>query len=412
VRKLKVLITDAENKHSLGAIRSLGKKGIEVVAASNFDKSVSFYSKYCKKHYLYSNQKNEIEFISDIIRIIKKENCDVLLPIGYNSCKVVSKYKQMLTQYVKVPISDYESMQIASDKNETVKFAINCGVSTPKTVFPKSLSESEIDEISKSLKYPVVLKAPEETGSVKYANNEQELQVMYREVCTRFQDQIKAGKTLQIQEYVPGEIYGFFALFNNGKIRAIFAHKRLHQYPSTGGPSTMAQSFYDPELNAIGLKLLTPLNWHGVAMVEFKKDTRDNKYKLIEINPKFWGSLDLAIASGVNFPYLACKMCIDGDIEPEFEYNKNLIFRWVAPDLLYSISKNCLREYLMNFFRKDITDDLDYSDIRPTKLQFQGVILSAVKEPFKRILNKLNMQKTNKNYKLYLEKDTHVFKIK
>lgn len=94
---VKVLITDGGYKHTLAAVRSLGEKRIDVIVASDHKKSISFYSKYCKRHYLYSNQKNELEFISDILKIIKKENCDVLLPIGYKSCKVVSKYKQILT---------------------------------------------------------------------------------------------------------------------------------------------------------------------------------------------------------------------------------------------------------------------------------------------------------------------------
>ena len=282
----------------------------------------------------------------------------------------------ILTPHVKVPISDYESMQIASDKNETVRFAINNGILTPTTVFPKSISE--INEISKNLKYPVVIKAAEESGSTRYANNEYELQVIYKRVCELFQDQIKAGKFPQIQEYILGEGYGFFALFNHGKSRAIFAHKRLHEYPPTGGSSTMAQSVYDPELNSVGLKILSALDWHGVAMVEFKKDIRDNKFKLIEINPKFWGSLDLAIASGVDIPYLACKMCTDGDIEPMFVYIKNLIFRWVSADLLYSVSTNCLRDYVANFLKKNIIDDLNHSDIKPTILQFIETFLEII----------------------------------
>lgn len=66
-------------------------------------------------------------------------------------------------------------------------------------------------------------------------------------------------------------------------------HKRMREYPITGGSSTAAESMYDPELRDLGLTLLKALDWHGVAMVEFKKDSRDGKYKLMEINPKFWG---------------------------------------------------------------------------------------------------------------------------
>ena len=65
-------------------------------------------------------------------------------------------------------------------------------------------------------------------------------------------------------------------------------HKRLHEVPPIDGPGSMAKSFYDDKLRSFGTKILEEFNWHGVAMVEFKKDMRDGQYKAMEINPKFW----------------------------------------------------------------------------------------------------------------------------
>ncbi len=364
---MKVFITNAEYKHTLAAVRSLGRRGIEVTTASSMKRCMSFDSKYCKSRAIYSNPKNELRFISDILNIVKREKYDVLLPIGFTTCMAISNYRERLEPYVKIPIASYESMQIASDKNKTIKFAAENNVPIPQTIYPESIKD--VEDISNSIKYPVVIKAPEESGSVKYANSEQELITLYKKVYRSHTPRIDSGKLPQIQEYIPGEGYGFFALFNHGEPRAIFAHKRLHEYPPTGGPSTMAQSVYDPNINVLGLKLLKALEWHGVAMVEFKKDARDNTFKLIEINPKFWGSLDLAIASGVDFPYLACNMCINGDIEPVFEYNQNVSYRWVFPDLMYSLANNSLKEYITDFFNKNIVDDLYLEDIRPSAFQ-------------------------------------------
>lgn len=364
---MKVLITDAGFKHSLAATRSLGKKGVEVIAASERKFCMSFFSKYCKKHYVYSNPADELSFVKDILEIIEKEKCDVFLPIGYTPCKLASKYKKDLEKHVKIAIADYKYMQIASDKNRTNEFAEKNGIPIPKTIYPKSIED--IMEISTILQYPVVIKAPEESGSVKYANSENELKRLYGKICDEYKKQIEEGKFPQVQEYISGEGYGFFALFNNGEPRAVFAHKRLHEYPKTGGPSTMAKSVYNPRLNELGIKLLRALNWHGVAMVEFKKDKIDGEFKLIEINPKFWGSLDLSIVSGVDFPYLTCKMCIDRDIEPIFNYKENVMFRWVFPDLIHSITSNSLKEFFVNFSNNNVIDDFDTHDIKPNIFQ-------------------------------------------
>ena len=373
---MKVLVTDAGFKHSLAAIRSLGRRGIEVIAVSSNKYSLSFHSIYCKKKFICSDFSDELLFVSDLLDIIKKEKPDVLLPIGFNSFMAISKYQHILKPYVKIPIANYESMQIASNKNKTTKFAIKNKIPVPKTIFPNSIEDAE--RHLNSIKYPAVIKAVEESGSVRYANNEDEFKVIYSEVCVSHPNQIISGKFPQIQEYIPGDGYGFFALFNHGKPLAIFAHKRLHEYPPTGGPSTMAQSISDPELNRIGLKVLGDLNWHGVAMVEFKKDTRDNTFKLIEINPKFWGSLDLAITSGVDFPYLAVKMCMGEEIKSIFEYNNNSKFRWISSDFLYSVANHSLKEYLLNFSNNDICDDLDFRDIKPVLIQCLSTILTLL----------------------------------
>jgi len=229
-----------------------------------------------------------------------------------------------------------------------MKFAASLGIKVPRMYTEKDNVPS----------FPVVVKGLLESGEVRYANSNQDLS------CLNLQSSL-------IQEYIPGQGYGFFALFNRGKPRAIFMHKRIREYPITGGPSTLAESVYDEELKRQGLKLLEALNWHGVAMVEFKKDQRDNEFKLMEINPKFWGSLDLATASGVDFPYLTIKMALEGDIDPLFNYRAGVKFRWLFPDDTLHLFSNpkCLKTFLGDFFDKDMQTNIYLSDIMPNLLQ-------------------------------------------
>jgi len=76
------------------------------------------------------------------------------------------------------------------------------------------------------------------------------------------------------------------------------------------------------------MRLLDALQWHGVAMVEFRYDERDKDYKLLEINPKFWGSLDLALAAGVDFPSYLCQMARGATLAYSEEYQRNLAYHW------------------------------------------------------------------------------------
>ncbi len=106
-----------------------------------------------------------------------------------------------------------------------------------------------------------------------------------------------------IQEYVEGDGYGVSFLFNHGDLRAKFTHKRLREYPISGGPSTYRISVKEPKMEDMAKRLLEYFNWHGVAMVEFKMGNNNNPV-LMEINPRFWGSLNQAIQSGVNSLYI------------------------------------------------------------------------------------------------------------
>jgi predicted ATP-grasp superfamily ATP-dependent carboligase len=358
---MKVFVTDAHYKHTLGAVRSLGKRGIYVIAGSTSRHSQSFYSRYCRDRVIYPNPRNRDEFTSFMLDYVKSHQLDVLLPIGYLASTALSRHRDEFEPYVKLPVADHSSMKIAADKLLTMRSAESAGIKIPRMYSPDQIGY-----------YPVVVKGLMESGKVFYANSANDLSGLDL-------------KDVLIQEYIPGDGYGFFALMNRGRPRAIFMHKRIREYPVTGGPSTAAESIYDQELKELGLRLLESLNWHGVAMVEFKKDARDGEFKLMEINPKFWGSLDLATASGVDFPYLTAKMAIDGDIEPVFNYETGIKFRWLFPDdFLHFISNpGSSKEFFGDFFDKKTKTNIWISDILPNLIQ----IADTVKQVSRRMKN-------------------------
>lgn len=347
-QKIKVLITDAGYKHTLAAVRSLGKAGFFVVAMGSNRFSQSFFSRYCNKKLICPDPRNEEEFIQFLIEYLSKESIDVLIPIGYTTTVTISKHKKELLSYVKIPIANYESMQIASNKEKTMQLADSLNIPTPIEYY--SIDSVEI--------FPVVVKGLYESGHVRYINSPDELRTI------NFNEYL-------IQEYIPGEGYGFYALFNNGIEKAVFMHKRLREYPISGGASTCAKSVYNEELKRLGLALLRQLHWHGVAMVEFKKDSRDGKFKLMEINPKFWGSLDLSIAAGIDFPVFLVNMALEGDITPIFQYDTEMKYRWPFPDDTLHILANpkSIMNVIMESFNKKLRSNVSIGDFLPNILQ-------------------------------------------
>ena len=178
---------------------------------------------------------------------------------------------------------------------------------------------------------------------------------------------------------------GVEALFNyQSEPRAVFVHRRLREYPMSGGPSTLRESVAAPELAELGVKLLRAMNWQGVAMVEFKVDPRDGVPKLMEVNPKFWGSIALPIAAGIDFPFLLYRLATEGDVPPVATYQTGVQCRWLIPGdilhFLYNPQRFTLHPSFFQF-RKDglYYDLLDRDDLGPLWGMFCSALTSLTK---------------------------------
>jgi predicted ATP-grasp superfamily ATP-dependent carboligase len=251
----------------------------------------------------------------------------------------------------------------AIDKAKTLRIAMENDIPCPKTHFINDLSD--LEEIKTDLSYPIILKPTKGFGArgVELCESGDNLELKSKEVFATH------GPFL-VQEYIPhGDEIGVYALFNfDSEPRAVTVQRRIRSYPISGGPSTLRESIKYPELVEIAFYLLKILKWQGVAMVEFRVDPRDNIPKLMEINPRFWGSLQLSILSGVDFPFLLYKLVTEGDIEPVMDYKEGVKCRWMLPgDILWFFSAPDKIGNLRDFCRfKTNYDIISLKDPGPT----------------------------------------------
>jgi len=133
-----------------------------------------------------------------------------------------------------------------------------------------------------------------------------------------------------VQGHVPGTGVGVFFLMVNGHPRARFAHRRIHEVPHTGGVSSFRESVHYPEIEAHALSVLRQIGWNGVAMLEYRRDPRTCEFRLLELNARFWGSLHLALAAGVDFPRLLLDAWLGGR-EPEPSWRPGVRCRQTIP---------------------------------------------------------------------------------
>jgi len=364
----RVLVTNAGGRNVVSAVRSLGRKGIDVVCAAESKLSICFFSKYCKQRLLYpSPEQNPDEWMGWLIKELSNNSYDMIMPISDECFRLISKHKDTLSKYTKVPVPDYSIWMRARDKAETLKLAIEQGIPCPQTRFITDLKQ--VQEIGDEMDFPLVIKPRQSCGSrgIVYVHTKKELLDNYERIHAVYSFPM-------IQEFIPagGNAYGVSLLFNkDAEPRAIFAHKRLREFPVYGGPSTLRESVHKPELVEMSIKLLKSINWYGVAMVEFKEDPRDGRCKIMEINPRFWGSLPLSIVAGVDFPYLLYEMAVNGDVKPVMNYPEGIRCRWLLlGDILHFLTnpnRFKMKPSFFSFSKNNRQDDfISWKDPGPT----------------------------------------------
>jgi len=210
--------------------------------------------------------------------------------------------------------------------------AESAGVPTPKTNVVRRVEE--LSEIS--ITYPCVVKPAREASglkSVAYCNN-------LTDLTAATADQLRCldGRSaVLVQEFIEGQGCGLFALMNHGVPLRVFMHQRIREFPPSGGPSTAARSFYSDRLKALGLRLLSTLGWHGVAMVEFRYSPAKRDFILMEVNGKFWGSLELALSAGINFGADLIRLFQGEQLSYSETYDRDHEFYWPLDDDLLTL---------------------------------------------------------------------------
>ncbi|MFX1363267.1 MAG: ATP-grasp domain-containing protein, partial [Promethearchaeota archaeon] len=325
---------------ALLVLRSLARKNIETTVAAEHNGALCFASKYCRNRLHYPSPKeSRSRFVKAMQKIIRKRRFDALFPISDWTIIPISENMREISPHVKTPLPEHETMQRTYDKSLTFKTAIEAGVPVPRTYFVKNLAE--LKGISKNASYPLVVKPRwswvwnGEKATFRrpsYVNSAAELVRVYSTIHKQFAFPL-------VQEYIPGNNYSVAVLYSNSQPKAMCGIKVYRTFPVTGGNSVYRESAkLDPQLKEYALRLLKALDWHGIAEVEFKLDSRDSVPKLMEVNGRFWGSLEVAMAAGVDFPYLLYRLVVGDDVPQVSNYRLGVKCRWVEGDIQHLVS--------------------------------------------------------------------------
>ncbi len=310
---MKVLVTDANNRVALSVVRALGRAGCVVTAVEQKRFASPTPPTFLSRHVAHRRVLPNLEegFV-DALAAVARE-VDAVVPVSTNVVVAVAAER---TRFRSVALPPLETIRRANDKIAVLDVARRAGVPVPAHY------------AREFVRFPAVVKMRDDEGTYL------EPVARYRIVTTpeelrRALDELKNSV---VQEWVKGEGYGCGFLAREGDLLAAFCHRRVREFPVSGGPSTMCESVVDGTLVGYARALARELRWTGVAMAEFKRDSAGG-YRLLEINPRFWGSLPLAVRAGINFPHLLCRMATGESLHPILRYREGVRLRFLPIDL-------------------------------------------------------------------------------
>ena len=296
----------------LGVIRDLGHLGIPVAAVGTSAKDAALRSRYAVTAVCGPPHADEERFAAELVAIADRIGRKaVLFAADDDHVALVSRHKHALDESYTIPMVGWERMQRIIDKIQQLSIAHSAGVEVPTTAVLRS--EADLADAAGSVPFPAVLK-PSERHQLYDRKGVKVIRVDSRDDLAGAYARINFCETVLLQEVIPGpdENVLLSGTYHDAdsRPRAVFTGRKIRQQPTGFGDTRAGESLWSDELADVTLRLLAALRYHGVCDVEFKRDARDGRLKLMEVNPRQGLWSPLARAAGVNLAYIAYRDAI------------------------------------------------------------------------------------------------------
>ncbi len=318
-------------------LQSLARRDVPVHVGDASGLAMCRHSRRRASFSRYRNPYRDPEgFVADVAAALERTGARVLIP-GHEDILPLARYRDRLPPGVILPVGDTDTLHRAVNKWDIVGLARTAGVPVPDTFKPAS--REELVERSRRLEYPAVVKTQlgNSAKGVYIVRGPDECLRRFDELVTTYG--LGPERWPVVQAFAPGDGYGVCLLYNRGQFRAAFCERYLRCKEGTFGTSVFRESVQAPLLETYARRLLDSLGWHGVCHLDFLYEPTTGKAALIEVNPRFWGALDLAVRAGVDFPWLLYRMAVDGDVEPvTTPYRVGVSSRWILGEMLHLVN--------------------------------------------------------------------------
>jgi predicted ATP-grasp superfamily ATP-dependent carboligase len=364
------LVLSTQRQAGLAIVRSLGKRGLSVVAGGAEAPTLGMLSRFSDGRYVHPPPAEDTEaFLEHLLAYLTDEDHDVVYgPTDQLTYLLARHADDVAATDTRPAVEDWTNFRDVFDKARLFERLADVAVPRPETHAPDSVED--VEALAPGLSYPAVLKPRSKTlwdedgysihlvADRNYVHGPRELIDAFR----RYLADAPAMRSWPpiVQQYVPGETTTTVVLAEDGDVRAHFQERRLRTVPPSGGSSALLSVVDDDRMRRYAERIVAALEWTGPAQIEFMQRP-DDEFVLIEVNGRYWGSLPFAINCGVDFPWLHYQQLRGVSVSHDGSYRTDVIQRRTAEDLSWLAHKladgdlAAIWPFLADFRRADHT---------------------------------------------------------
>ncbi|NCC49947.1 MAG: hypothetical protein EOM20_01900 [Spartobacteria bacterium] len=323
-----VLVLGTEPRSFLAVVRSLGRQGLRVHVGWHPTKPWALRSRYIHRvHYLPQPRPGEDAWKDALGRLLDSISYDLVIPCDDRVIFPLHRVRASIEDKARLALVESRLFDEVNDKARLCRRAAGLGIPVPRER-PVS-AEDTAGGLLEEFGTPFILK-PLSSYSMRDWARKCEVRKVFR--ASDMPKAVEDGAFVA-QENIRGIGVGVDFLADRGKLLYAFAHERVHEPPLGGGSSYRRSVPLPPDLLDAAEKLVCDLGYTGVGMLEFKVDLATGAWRLLELNPRFWGSLPLAVAAGANFPYYLYRLLVEGQTEFPPGYRTGMYARNLIADI-------------------------------------------------------------------------------
>jgi predicted ATP-grasp superfamily ATP-dependent carboligase len=372
------LVLDARLRQSLVTVRSLGRRGLAVSALDTIGNVPAFASRWCRREFVCPAREATEAFLAYLEQALEATPARVLIPSADGTIALLRQHRATLERRARVALAGESALTVAVDKERTLAVAKRIGIGIPRSVRVETIGD--VPAALREIGLPAVVKPCESWvwGERHGARVVSRLVTTSDEARRAVAELTRLGGRVLLQQWLSGRREAVSLLYANGEICARFAQWAKRTGPPLGGESVLRQSIVvPPDIGDHAERLIREIDHEGYAEVEFRRDSNGAPY-LMEINPRLSASVEIAVRSGVDFPYLLYQWATGGPVDRVERYRVGGWMRHLEGDIMTTIAAirqrgrpgvaspiRAVTGFCLSFFRPMAYDYLDWQDPRP-----------------------------------------------